>query len=353
MKRVIILIVILLLVGVLYFFFTDTRENSSQSVFPPTPTASTNSINHANLSEFIPYWSFTKAINSEGARDIYFGIAADTKGIDTKDPGYQKVDAFIRYSTAKEKYLTVRMIDSDVNLAILKDSNVQDKVILDSIHIAESYGFSGIVLDLESSSLSFDAVINRISNFITKFGTQVHSQDLKFAVTLYGDTYYRARPYDVTAISHTVDEIIVMTYDFHKARGNPGPNFPYIGKEIYGYDFKQMVSDFKSNVPDSKLTIALGMFGYDWQVDADNKSVEQGIPLTLNEIKQKFYPMCRFKNCKITVNPQTEETEIAYTDELEKRHIVWFESFESVKIKQNYLKSVGIDSIAYWAYSYF
>ena len=81
---------------------------------------------------------------------------------------------------------------------------------------------------------------------------------------------------------------MIMAYDFHKVKGNPGPNFPLNGKETYGYDLQKMTDDFLQFVPPEKLTIIFGLFGYDWVIDDKNNALQSGEALSYLQIKQKF-----------------------------------------------------------------
>ena len=172
-------------------------------------------------------------------------------------------------------------------------------------------------------------------------------------MTLYGDTFYRLRPFDVKSIANNVDEIMIMAYDFHKARGNPGPNFPLNGKEEYAYDMTQMVDDFQKYVPSKKLTIIFGLYGYDWAVDNQENAQGTGKPITDHELTQKFLSSCQFKNCSVDRDSTSGELEIHYTDNSGVKHIIWAEDMESVGTKKTYLKQRGISSFSFWAYSYF
>ncbi len=47
------------------------------------------------------------------------------------------------------------------------------------------------------------------------------------------------------------------------------------------------------------------------------------------------------------------ENQVRYVDDAGKQHVVWFEDWDSVAKKQEYLESKGIKSLGFWAYSYF
>jgi hypothetical protein len=233
-------------------------------------------------------------------------------------------------------------------------------------------GFNGVVADLEIAGFASDNLIKKINNLVEELSKQTKERNLKFLLAVYGDTFYRHRPYDIEFLSRQVDGIMIMAYDFSKSYGEPGPNFPYSGREKYGYDFIKMIEDFLRFVPAENLTVIFGMYGYDWTVDEKKRPISQAKALTLAEIKNKFLSRgdvsgreseCQLNNCIIRRDPLANEVEINYTiaaDNPDEEgifridyHIVWYEDEESVATKIKFLEEKGIGSIAYWAWWYF
>lgn len=305
---------------------------------------------------FVPEWTIgkEKIDNHDIDTVVYFGISANEQGIDRNDPGYQKISSFFSATDiTQRRFLALRMIDSDMNAKILKDKKLQEKIIKETIDVVKQYSFDGIVLDLEHSALSFETVVMQINDFYTLFYIWTQNNSVPFYVTLFGDVFFRIRPYDVKTIAEHSDQIIVMAYDFHKANGDPGPNFPLLGHEIYGYDFQMMIDDFLKIVPKEKITVVFGLFGYDWILDSQGRSKQPAKALTLNEINNKFLTTCKLQNCLVARDEKSSETKVSYTEKKSETHIVWFEDMQSVKKKIKYLELKGITSIGYWAYSYF
>lgn len=330
------------------------KQLSSKISLPVTPTASPRiqtPITQESL--FVPYWTLgTAQIPSSHNTYIYFGVVPGDNGIDTKEPGFVHLSSFTGSIVSSAKtLLTVRMIDQSTTEKILSDKDLQQKVITDAITLAKQKQFSGIVLDLEYNAIAFESVVNSITNFSTIFADTVKAHDLSFYQTLYGDTFYRGRPYNVKKIADRSDGIFVMAYDFHKANGDPGPNFPLIDRGD-GYDFKQMTNDFLKYVPADKITVVFGLFGYDWTVDEKGQSQKQAESLSTNQILQKFVRQCSFKDCAVNKN-DSFETNVIYKDENGLKHTVWFEDLTSVDRKKDFLQTKGVSSIGFWANGYF
>jgi hypothetical protein len=365
MKKV--LVLVFLLGMVLFLSFREIRDNIRKDLLEPvslpsstpSPEFSNNSqgvrISDVSRSVFVPYWGINESLSSEDYEGyLYFGIAPDEDGIDRGEAGFVNIDKFIdRVPSRSKKLLVVRMLDSDTTFPILKEPVRQDALIEESIATAREKGFSGIVLDLEISAVPFDSLVKQVNVFTKTFYKEVQKSDLEFSIMFYGDNFYRLRPFEVKTLSQNADKFFIMSYDFSKSRGNPGPNFPLKGKEVYGYDMTEMVDDFLQYLPPEKTTVVFGLFGYDWEVDDKGVSTEQGTPLTYKQIEAKFLKGCTYAECSIRRKNDSFETEVRYRDDKGKGHIVWFEDAKSVEEKEKYLRMRGIGSFSLWAYSYF
>jgi len=285
---------------------------------------------------FVPDWNLNGETILDNGYDrwIYFG-------------GEAKKESFVNSLHDKELWYTIKI--SSINE--LTNSQISE---------FEASNFKGVVLDLEISELPTEKLKLQINDGVYKFYKKAKEKDLLVALALYGDLFYRGRPYDLGTLNDYCDEVMIMAYDFHKSRGEPGPNFPFNGREEYGYDFKKMIDDYLEFIPSNKITVIFGMFGYDWLVDENKKPIRQATAFTVNEINNNFLNKCKWDNCVIRRDKESREIEVNYIYSVIKdsvgymdMHIVFAEDEESAKIKEDYLKEKGIMSIGYWAWGYF
>jgi spore germination protein YaaH len=342
-------------------FKDNLNHDLSQPVYLPTaapspiPTIVINT-QKETTSLFVPYWTVTnQPIDTTGFNKvIFFGISPTEDGVDSSETSISQLSAFSQAVPAtNSKVLALRMTNSQLNLNILKNKTNQTKIIAQTIEIAKQNNFNTVLLDLEVSAIPFDALIQQINSFTKTFSQQSKANNLSFTMTIYGDNFYRLRPFDLKELSKYTDTIMIMAYDFHKANGAPGPNFPLSGKETYGYDLQKMTDDFLQFVPPQKIAVIFGLFGYDWTIDNHGNAINQATPLTDLQIQQKFLNNCQYNQCKITKDKLSAETQIKYTDANNEKHEVWFEDQNSMKQKEIMLKQKGIKSFSMWAYSYF
>lgn len=319
-----------------------------------------------DASLFFPYWSLPQSSDElllpqfpqkiDAVAYIYFGLSATAAGtINKNEPGFVALPKFITLSKtySGKKLLTLRMLSDEINETILDSQEKQNRLINEAVLIALQNDFDGILLDLEISSLPTKETVNDIATFVEIASRKIRSQKLEFDMAIFGDTFYRARPYDLTELSKHVDWFYVMAYDLHKAGGNPGPNFPLTGRETYGYDFASMVSDLRKSVSDNQLTVVFGFYGYDWWVDEKRRPIKPASALTLAEIKSKFLDKCELEDCVVRRDELAVENEINYVDAAAGFHVVWFEDEESVAAKMDQLSKSGIGSIGIWATGYY
>jgi spore germination protein YaaH len=338
-----------------------TPKHTSQNVLPsqktqkpPQPTFKQKE----TTSVFVPYWAMPdSSLKNQYDSLYYFGVTADTNGIIKDDAGYENLEKFAATQNGLPTYLTLRMLDTDTNIAILRSEAAQEKVIQQTLDTAKANNFKGVVLDLELSVLPFDEVKQNVNAFVEKFYRISKAQNMTFMMTIYGDVFYRKRPYDMQFLNNNTDQFLIMAYDLHKSNGQPGPNFPLSGKEKYGYDMHTLIADLKNVVPSEKVTIIFGMFGYDWTVSLEGVAYGQAKPLSLNEITAKYITSCDWQKCTVKREDDAKEAVINFVDSTTAQyliyHKVWFEDQKSVEEKKAFLKENGILSTAYWAYGNF
>ena len=335
--------ILLLVIGAFWNVFSSSENGgvrqSDAKQKAERVDRSVQSVNTISSSIFIPYWNIPSSSENLSKYDtlIYFGVAPDSSGTMIADAGLKNIESFIaNTSSRQQRLLTIRMLDDDVSLALLEDVSRQTSVIRQTVDIANEYGFDGIVLDLELGVIPFEDSKDKITSFVKIFSEAVQDEDLTFSMTIYGDVFYRARPYNMAALAKHLDHLYIMAYDFHKRRGEPGPNFPFD-------QFKEMVTDFTTIMSPQDITVVFGMYGYDWTLG------KQGLPLKA----AVAVPLDGIDGIDAIVDPNSLEKHILYIDDEGFNHELWYEDEESADVKIEYLKEQGVGSVGYWVWGYF
>jgi spore germination protein YaaH len=350
---------------VLTLYFLQKQEFSPQKTkvltnsTPTIPVSSPTPKPYVPKSAvFVPYWQLSSTNDYSDYDDLYyFGITANSGGVNEQDEGYTSLKKFNQTVGSQNTYLTLRMLNTDENITVLRNKKIQEKIIKETLQIAKDNNFKGVVLDFEIGVLPFTNVVDNINSFVANFYLSSKQNNVVFLETVYGDTFYRKRPFDIQFLAKNSDGLVVMAYDLFKANGDAGPNFPLKGKEKFGYDFEEMINHYLTIVPADKLTIVFGMFGYDWITDIKGQTSGTATSISLNEILQKYIYKCDWENCVFKRDPEAAQAKIDYVDSSSASyliyHTIWFEDQKSVDQKKAFLKQKGIGSVAYWAYGYF
>lgn len=345
MKKWIGVFVCVVLIGIILFnrMSLQKKQQTINKTISPTSIVSTLS-----RGIFVPYWSSIED-TPEGKYDTYyyFGVQPTTQGTLENESGLQNI-RLVKNIPEKRRKLVLRMLDSTITEVLLDEKQAQKELVSQLVTTLNTHSFSGIVLDIEVPFTLNPEKKDKITKFVQVMCTAINSDYKTCSLLIYGDSFYRNRPYDIKKLASIVDTVLVMAYDFHKAGGEPGPNFPFSEKQKYGYDFKQMISDFSADVPKEKIEVVFGMYGYDWTLNEQGAPLKTATAILVNSIQSKI-ESSKFK----VVSNEVKEKKIEYVDENGKKHIIWYEDEESAAIKTKYLQQQGIGQISFWAQSYF
>ncbi len=330
----------------------------------PTTNYQLPTTTHRSL--FIPYWSSGISEDDLTYENFYyFGIVPTATGEIENEVGLSNMPRIVESLKSKvnnQKKLALRMLDASVTESILTNIEAQKTLSKQLNSILEKYSFTGIVLDLEVPFTLQAEKKWQITKFVQTICSSLKQDYKTCSLLIYGDFSYRNRPYDLKELGKVTDSILLMAYDFHKAGGEPGPNFPfYSGSNLspslrvspsnvdYGYSFKQMVTDALALVPREKIEVVFGMYGYDWTLNEQGKPLKSAKAVSVNEIKSK---VLKSEGLKVESNGAKEKS-IEYVDIEGRNHVIWYEDEESAAVKTKYLLEQGISRVSFWAQSYF
>ncbi len=332
---------------------TSIKNSPSKSPVNPNMLKSTLS-----RGVFIPYWGQPVKMNTNGPTFdsyYYFGIQPTKEGTLENEVGLQNM-SIVDSIPKKQKKVVLRMLDPTISESLLGDKRTQKILISNIKQVLTKNSFSGLLIDLEVPFTLQAYKKGQITEFVQLVCTEIKSDYKTCGILIYGDFAYRNRPYDLKALGAVVDTVLFMAYDFHKASGEPGPNFPFDrrspkgegGSDVYTYDFKQMISDATALVPKQKIEVVFGMYGYDWTLNKQGTPLKSAIALSVESLNIKV----KSEGLKVQSN-ESREKYIKYLDVDGLVHIIWYEDEESAVLKTKYLLEEGIGKVSFWAQSYF
>ena len=139
---------------------------------------------------------------------------------------------------------------------------------------------------------------------------------------------------DIPAEAKIVDRVFLMAYDEHEDTSEPGPvaSLPW---------FARVVADAAKGVPVGKIVVAIGNYGYDWNLSS--KDPADNSPVTVEEAWQ----IARDSDAMPTFDKASGNSVLAYDDNGDK-HVVWYLDAASAYNQIGLLRRAGIGGIAFW-----
>ncbi len=337
--------------------FDDVSVSSAQDLPESFEELPVGSLEPFSVGTFVPYWSsFDDLATAQLDQLWYFGIVPTVDGIDQSEPGYAQLSSFMTATADSgntKKFVTLRMVDSSAAAEIMSTAASWQKIADQTKEVVAEYGFDGVVLNLEVGLQAFASSETDITSFATFLSDEFAKDDLPMLMTLYGDTEYRARPYNLSELAPLADQFLVMTYDFHKSFGLPGPNFPLAAGEQDDYDLRMMLTDLTAEIPAEKLTIVLGMYGYSWSVDDQGRPLKPATAMTVFEVANVRSECEQSGQCAIERDPVSAETEIRIPEDDGRTTVIWYEDQVSASRKVPALQEAGVNAIGTWAWGYY
>ncbi|WP_209367807.1 glycosyl hydrolase family 18 protein [Sediminibacillus dalangtanensis] len=208
------------------------------------------------------------------------------------------------------------------------------------VHTIEEKGYKGVSLDFEfippSSREAFTTFFKElkaaIGDLLLHVNVFAKSEDMP-------DNPFSGA-FDYLAIGASADLVTVLTYDYGYTEGPPDPIAPIGWVE-------DVVRYAASLIPESSLTIAIALFGYDWPGTSAANTTGPATALSALEAQQKA-----LENYTVIEYDQ-EARSPYYTYTLnEQKRTVWFEDIRSLSIKYQLLEAYQLAGAAYWRIGY-
>ena len=160
----------------------------------------------------------------------------------------------------------------------------------------------GINIDFEQLSA---ADRDNFSEWLKRLTASFHAKNLLVCV----DVPLNDDAYDYEYLGEVADAVVLMAYDQHYAGGNAGS----IAGNVW---FNDGIEELVSQVPPAKLIVALGAYGYDWNLATKEP------PASLSYAEA----MILASDVQADVEATGEEmnSTFTYQDDKDQRHEVWF-----------------------------
>ncbi|MBO9359162.1 MAG: peptidoglycan hydrolase [Thermomicrobium sp.] len=261
----------------------------------------------------------------------FFQLRADGTIEELSDP---TADSFLRQSGITVVPMIKNVPRWNDFTPLIADPVQRSAVITRLVRLVEERGYSGIHIDFEAVNAG-DAP--HLTAFMRELAAQLRPRGklvTQAVVARTSDTPTTwGGAYDYPALAEVNDYIVVMAYDFHYARGSPGPVAPYTWVQ-------RVVSYLTTRVPREKLILGIPLYGYDWNVTAG--------PPARSVRYDQVRELLRRPGASSGYDETEKEAWIRYTDDQGQQHEVWHADARSVAARVDLALDRGLAGVALW-----
>jgi spore germination protein len=227
--------------------------------------------------------------------------------------------------------------DRDVVHALLRDPASRMRAVAGIRDVLRGHGALGVNVDFENVPPEDRRYL---SQFLRELADGLHPEG--FLVSVSVPAKLREDPlqawsgaFDYPLIARICDLVFVMAYDQHYATGYAGP--------VAGIDWVRAVVDYGvTAIPAEKFILGTPAYGYDWRVGYRGA---RAVPAF------KALEMASSLGLSIGRHPEGQVPFFKYKERGVNR-VVYFEDAESLALKIDLVKSIGLRGIALWRLGY-
>jgi spore germination protein YaaH len=333
---------------------------------------------------FLPYWNmkYSDQIPIKYLTHLaYFGVDLNPNGsLKTREdtgeiePGLYKLDSS-EFSilhrqlklTGKKSILLVRAFDPDQIESIINNQHNWQTAIREIMTLATTKQFDGLNIDFEYVGTPDQRTKDNFSQFIDSLAwtCRIQLPGCEISLDVFADSAAKNRLWDLPRLSASVDQIIVMTYDFYRSSSaQAGPVAPLRGAcgegfidqpNCLDYDVTLSMADTLKKVPANKILMGIPFYGYEWQTAGRsflaNTYPDTGATATYKRIQELLSAPDQVSSVSAQWNNETMTPYVVYQDR-GATYQVHYEDPRSLGLKLDLVNQTGIGGVAIWALGY-
>lgn len=282
-------------------------------------------LNHSSITDVAFRW-----LETDAQGNLFYEYWSDSSGATKRSQALAAARA-----NGQKTHASVMLMGWDsagrAKMHTLLSSSVNRQRLITKLraHAAE-FQYDGVNIDLEGVPTQDR---DNFTLFLKDLTNVLHQDDRTVSVAVpakvAGSTWHGG--YDYAGIGNAVDLVVIMAYDY--SFDTPGASAPlnWVGK----------VADYSvSTIPANKLLLAIGAYGYDWNLKTSTKTAF--FQTSLDNIASKGTKISYgFDNSSYT-------PVISYTDRNGNAHKVWYENEVSLNEKMAISQDKHLAGVAFW-----
>jgi len=335
----------------------------------PLPSHSTPLSSYTVLG-FLPYWNLKK-LSSDSLPALtslaYFALQLDESGNlvshlnpREEEPGYTNykrmtkcLDPSLSPCPFPSLILTFVSEDSPALSSLLDSPSARQTAIHTILSLITESQSIGVNIDFEPLGSPPPSTRQNFTLFIQELATELMPRHLHLSVSIYPSAASRLRLWDLSALAPSVDQFVVMTYDYTlPGDDKTGPNAPLRGAGyLFEHDVLTNLAEISKLIPPSIILLGIPLYGYEWKVNDSTKYVatsSRGAVASLARIQELINTnSLEILWDRTTLTPYAIRRENGVVVSQ-----IYYENLDSIKLKLELVKSAGLGGIAFWALGY-
>ena len=314
---------------------------------------------------FLPTWMVgkTREYTNEIDELVFLGIEVDEEGNLVWDVQSKKInnETYLKqknliWKNGGKNILGIKLFDDDKLDEFVNSTEAQDNLITQMKQLKEENSFDGVNVDFEYQGNPTAVLSEKFIIFLNK----LKQEDLgEISLDVFANTIIKGSPEQIGILMSSVDNLIVMAYDFHRPGVDYAGAVAPIESEAGDRNIMEVVEKVLSlNLDKEKIVMAYPLYGYKWKTYT--KDFE-------SQIKRGWYQMISYKNAKEFIklksssssssNLEIEWDELSMTpwlvfEEEGEIHQIYFENEKSLGLKIDLVKQNQFGGVGFWALGY-
>lgn len=310
---------------------------------------------------FLPTWMIGKTLvyGEEIDRLVFLGIEVGEDGGLVWELQSNKVNSenymviFEEINRRGNKnILGIKQFDDNKLNILLADDEARKRAVEEIKELVEEKGFEGVNVDFEFQGDPLAVLGEGMGLFLDELREAGVGE---ISLDVFANTVIKGGDENLTKLMGRLDHLVVMAYDFHR----PGVNFVGPVAPIGSPPGKRNIVEVVEKMvvvglDKEKMILAYPLYGYEWKTETSEFGAK---------VIRGWYQMAswnRVKNLIETADANAlvvkwdEESMspwLSFVEEGEIRQI-YYEDYESLKIKLDLAKQYGVSGVGFWALGY-
>jgi spore germination protein len=226
---------------------------------------------------------------------------------------------------------------SDVGRAILRNNEVQDRLLDNVIQNLRSKNYFGLDIDFEyiypEDRVFYNNFLRKAVNRLRPLGYSVTTALAPKTSADQPGLLYEAHDYPVHGA--LADHVILMTYEWGHTYGPPRAVAPI-------NEVRKVINYAVTAIPRQKIFMGIPNYGYDWTLPYVEGTAAKAIS------NPGAVDIARREGAAIRYDEEAQSPFFNYYDDNRKQHVVWFEDARSVNAKFRLADQYNLGGVSYW-----